>query len=205
MHTCTMGDQRSRVRGRNDLYSYRYTSLSVRVTINGVTGRMIADKSGVNVDHIYLPMQKSDIYFYPGKDRPNYIVRTRRSSLILIGIKFIRTKTATETSLRHFKRESFMFKSMYLPDTKIPRIRNGKTTLSVSQIMRDSWLRPRLQSMVRLFWSSIRTLSSDLNIRGESESNKGYALTFLSPLKTVSKKRYVSSSSTLWAFLFWYK
>lgn len=29
---------------------------------------MIADKSGVNVDHIYLPMQKSDIYFYPGKD-----------------------------------------------------------------------------------------------------------------------------------------
>jgi len=68
MHTCTMGDQRSRVRGRNDLYSYRYTSLSVRVTINGVTGRMIADKSGVNVDHIYLPMQKSDIYFYPGKD-----------------------------------------------------------------------------------------------------------------------------------------
>lgn len=65
-----MGNQRSKVKGRNDLYSYLYTSLSPRVTVNGVTGRMIVDKSGINVEHPHLPAyaKTSDIYFYPGKD-----------------------------------------------------------------------------------------------------------------------------------------
>lgn len=65
-----MGDQRAYVRGRNDFYSYLYTSVSPRVTINGVTGKMIQDKYNPDGDHPHLPAYSgtSDIYFYPGKD-----------------------------------------------------------------------------------------------------------------------------------------
>ena len=67
MHTCNMGDQRAYVMGRNDFYSYLYTSMSPRVTINGVTGRMIADKNDPYGEHAHLPAFSGtcDIYFYP--------------------------------------------------------------------------------------------------------------------------------------------
>lgn len=66
-----MGDQKSAINGRNDFYSYIYTTLSPRVTINGVTGKMIADKSGIDSEHPHLPAYANtcDIYFYPDKDK----------------------------------------------------------------------------------------------------------------------------------------
>lgn len=70
MHICNMGDQRAYVKGKNDFESYLYTSMSARVTINGATGRMIADKNDPYGEHAHLPAYsgKSDIYFYPDKD-----------------------------------------------------------------------------------------------------------------------------------------
>lgn len=65
-----MGDQRAYIKGRNDLHSYLYTSMSPRVTINGVTGRMIVSKYDPYGDHTHLPAYAGtcDIYFYPNKE-----------------------------------------------------------------------------------------------------------------------------------------
>lgn len=65
-----MGDQRDHVRGKNDFYSYTYTSLSPRVTINGVTGRMLEKKEAFKSKHADLPAyaKTSDMYFAPGPD-----------------------------------------------------------------------------------------------------------------------------------------
>lgn len=65
-----MGDQRSYERGKNDFYAYIYTSLSARVTINGVTGRMVEKKVPFKTKHRDLPAYagKSDIYFAKGPD-----------------------------------------------------------------------------------------------------------------------------------------
>jgi len=70
MLICNMGDQRAYVKGRNDFESYLYTSMSARVTINGVTGRMIADKNNPFGEHSHLPAYsgKCDIYFYPDQN-----------------------------------------------------------------------------------------------------------------------------------------
>ena len=70
MRICKMGDQRAYVTGKNDFHSYLYKSLSPRVTINGVTGRMIADKIDPFGEHAHLPAYACtcDIYFYPDKD-----------------------------------------------------------------------------------------------------------------------------------------
>ncbi len=65
-----MGDQRDHVRGKNDFYSYTYTSLSPRVTINGVTGRMLEKKPAFKTKHADLPAysKTSDMYFSLGDD-----------------------------------------------------------------------------------------------------------------------------------------
>ena len=65
-----MGDQRAYERGRNDFYSYLYTSLSERVTINGVTGKMIEKKTAFKDNHQKLPAYAgtSDVYFSRGED-----------------------------------------------------------------------------------------------------------------------------------------
>lgn len=65
-----MGDQRAYIKGKNDFYSYLYTSMSSRMTINGVTGRMIADKMDPFGDHAHLPAYSGEceIYFYPDKE-----------------------------------------------------------------------------------------------------------------------------------------
>lgn len=63
-----MGDQRDYVRGKNDFYSYTYTSLSPRVTINGVTGRLLEKKEAFKSKHADLPAyaKTSNMYFSPG-------------------------------------------------------------------------------------------------------------------------------------------
>ena len=65
-----MGDQRDYTRGRNDFYSYTYNSLSPRVSINGVTGRMLEKKEAFKSKHSDLPAyaKTSDIYLAPGND-----------------------------------------------------------------------------------------------------------------------------------------
>lgn len=65
-----MGDQRAYERRKNDFYAYTYTSLSARVTINGVTGRMVEKKIPFKTKHRDLPAYagKSDIYFAKGPD-----------------------------------------------------------------------------------------------------------------------------------------
>lgn len=64
-----MGDQRVYIRGRNDLYAYLYTTLSTRVTINGVTGRIVAEKHDPWGEHQHLPSfsKTCDVYFSLGK------------------------------------------------------------------------------------------------------------------------------------------
>ena len=63
-----MGGQRALSRGKNDFYEYLYTSLSARITRNGVTGRMIVDKRDLKGEHFHLPAYSKtcDLYFYPG-------------------------------------------------------------------------------------------------------------------------------------------
>lgn len=65
-----MGDQRSYERGRNDFYSYTYKTVSEKVTINGVTGKMIEKKAFHNDRHNTLPAyaKTSDVYFAKGPD-----------------------------------------------------------------------------------------------------------------------------------------
>lgn len=65
-----MGDQRAYIRGRNDFYAYTYTSLSARVSINGVTGRMIEKKIPFKTKHRDLPAYagQCDIYFSKDSD-----------------------------------------------------------------------------------------------------------------------------------------
>ena len=65
-----MGDQRAYIRGRNDFYAYLYTSLSERVTINGVSGKMIEKKTAYKDAHQSLPAYAgtSDVYFSKGPD-----------------------------------------------------------------------------------------------------------------------------------------
>lgn len=65
-----MGDQRARLTGKNDMGAYLFTAKSPRITINGVTGRMIADKRDPNGEHPHLPAyaKTCTVYFYPGPD-----------------------------------------------------------------------------------------------------------------------------------------
>lgn len=65
-----MGNQREYERGRNDFYSYLYTSLSERVRINGVTGKMIEKKTAFKDKNQKLPAYAgtSDVYFSRGDD-----------------------------------------------------------------------------------------------------------------------------------------
>ncbi|MDE6079805.1 MAG: hypothetical protein K2G35_07055 [Duncaniella sp.] len=65
-----MGDQRAYVRGKNDFYAYTYTSLSARITINGVTGRLVEKKIPFKTKHRDLPAYagQSDVYFAKGAD-----------------------------------------------------------------------------------------------------------------------------------------
>ena len=50
-----MGDQRAYERGRNDFYSYTYKTVSPKVTINDVTGKMVEQKAFHNERHNTLP------------------------------------------------------------------------------------------------------------------------------------------------------
>lgn len=65
-----MGDQRAYENGRNDFQSYTYTTVSPRVTINGVTGKMVEKKNEFKTSHNDLPAYggTSEIYFAPGPD-----------------------------------------------------------------------------------------------------------------------------------------
>lgn len=65
-----MGDQRSKDAGKNDFFSYTYDTLSARITINGVTGKMIDKKHSFRSEKPSLPAYRntSDIYFSPGPD-----------------------------------------------------------------------------------------------------------------------------------------
>jgi hypothetical protein len=67
-----MGDQRAYNEGKNNFYAYTYTSLSGRVTINGVSGKMLEKKDAFKTRHADLPAYsgESDMYFAPGPDGP---------------------------------------------------------------------------------------------------------------------------------------
>ena len=64
-----MGNERAYHEG-GQLRNYEYTTLSQRVTINGVTGKMIEKKSDFASKYKGLPAhsESSDIYFNPGDD-----------------------------------------------------------------------------------------------------------------------------------------
>ncbi len=65
-----MGDQRTYEKGRNDFYSYLYKTVSQRITINSVTGKMIEKKAYHNEKHNTLPAYNgtSEVYFAKGTD-----------------------------------------------------------------------------------------------------------------------------------------
>ena len=69
-HIGNMGDQRAFNKRKNDFYAYNYTTLSPRVTVGGVTGRMIEKKDGFKTKNPSLPAYRktSDIYFAPGEN-----------------------------------------------------------------------------------------------------------------------------------------
>ncbi len=50
-----MGDQRHYYEGKRNFSSYTYTTLSPRVTINGVTGKMLEKKDVFKTPHADLP------------------------------------------------------------------------------------------------------------------------------------------------------
>lgn len=65
-----MGDQRAKNAGKNDFYSYTYDTLSPRVVINGVSGKLIDKKHAFKTDKPSLPAygNTSDMYLSPGLD-----------------------------------------------------------------------------------------------------------------------------------------
>lgn len=64
-----MGNERAYREG-HQLSNYEYTTVSRRVTINGVSGKMIEKKSDYADPRNSLPThsETSDVYFYPGND-----------------------------------------------------------------------------------------------------------------------------------------
>lgn len=64
-----MGNERAFREGRQ-FSSYEYTTVSQRVAINGVTGKMIEKKADFADPRNSLPAhsETSDVYFYPGRD-----------------------------------------------------------------------------------------------------------------------------------------
>lgn len=65
-----MGLQREYNKGRNDFYSYLYTTQSARITRNGVSGKIIDKKDVFQSKKKNLPVysKSSQIYFMPGHD-----------------------------------------------------------------------------------------------------------------------------------------
>lgn len=65
-----MGLQKSYERGKNDFYSYLYNTLSARININGVTGKLIDKKAAFQSKKKNLPVysKSTNIYFMPGQD-----------------------------------------------------------------------------------------------------------------------------------------
>ena len=66
MLICDMGNERAYREGRQ-FSSYEYTTVSARVTINGVSGKMIEKKSDFKDPRNSLPSHSdtSDVYFAP--------------------------------------------------------------------------------------------------------------------------------------------
>ncbi len=65
-----MGDQRAYNNGKNDFYAYTYTTVSERIIINGVSGKMVEKKIPFKTKHQDLPAYggSSDMYFAKGAD-----------------------------------------------------------------------------------------------------------------------------------------
>lgn len=117
-----MGDQRDSSRGRNDFYSYTYNSLSPRVTVNGVTGRMLGKKDASKSKHADLPAyaKTSDMYFAPG---PNGMATQAKLYNIdkKMAFDFDWNHSHTNPDGTHFPKGT-----VHVQEYKITRVKNPK-------------------------------------------------------------------------------
>ncbi len=117
-----MGDQRDYERGKNDFYSYSYEALSPRITMNGVTGRMIEKKEAFKSKHADLPAyaKSSDMYFAPGPDGKASQAKLYRKDKKM-ALDFDWNHAHTNPDGTHFPKGT-----IHVQEYKVTLIKNGK-------------------------------------------------------------------------------
>ncbi len=118
-----MGNERTYRIGRQ-LSSYEYTTLSQRITINGVTGKMIEKKADFADPRNSLPAhaETSDVYFYPWKYGLAAKGKIYKDHSMTMDIDWSHTHTNKGKN-----GETFLKGTVHIQEYKIERVKkNGK-------------------------------------------------------------------------------
>lgn len=118
-----MGDQRARFAGKNDFYAYTYNTLSPRVKINGVSGKMVDKKYAFHSNKPSLPAYKgkSDMYFSPDKDG--------KAIQAKLYDKNGRMRLDFDWNHTHKNKDGTIFPkgTVHIQEYKVNRVKNSKT------------------------------------------------------------------------------
>lgn len=132
-----MGEQRAFSRGKNDFYEYLYTSLSARITRNGVTGRMIVDKRDLKGEHSHLPAYSKtcDLYFYPGANGLAKQAKLYRKGRMVLDFDWDHPH---HNIRKNGEGESFPIGVIHVQEYVVTKIRNPKTGKFIDKFIRRS-------------------------------------------------------------------
>lgn len=120
-----MGNERSYREGRQ-LNSYEYTTVSPRITINGISGKMIEKKADFADPRNSLPAhaESSDVYFYPGKGGLAEKGKVYKDHSMVMDLDWSHTHTNKGPNGENFSKGT-----VHVQEYKVTRIRkNGKWT-----------------------------------------------------------------------------
>lgn len=134
-----MGSQRSYQRGHNDFYSFEYETTSPRVTLNGVSGKVVEKKPAFYDKHHDLPIYggTSDVYF--ARDEEGRITQAKvydEKRLATIDLDWDHTHTNKDGTV--FKKGTVHvqeYRTVRVEDAKTGKIRNQTTRCFLARLM----------------------------------------------------------------------